>query len=253
VISQISATGVSVDLSADGRFVAFVSSEGGLVPDDANQVFDVFVLDRESGRVERISRPLAGGADDQPSGASFAGEGISAEVDISPDGRYVVFASGASSLVAAELAPCTLITGQELPACRHVYLHDRETGVTELISVSADGTPGDNPSSGGSVSADGRWIVFTTLAGNLTSRGPMTCQGFGEINCGQVLLRDRQTGRTHLVSVAYSGQLPNSGGYGSRISPDGSVAAFTSNADDLISGVTGGLFVADLSVIIAEE
>jgi Tol biopolymer transport system component len=253
MISQISATGVAVDLSADGRFVAFVSSEGGLVPDDANQVFDVFVLDRESGEIERISRPLEGGGDDQPSGASFAGEGISADVDISPDGRYVVFASEAPNLVAAEFAPCTLFTGQELPACRHVYLHDRETGVTELISASEDGTPGDGPSSGGGSSADGRWVVFTTLAGNLTAHGRMGREGFGEINCGQVLLRDRQTGRTHLVSLAYDGRLPDSGSYGGRIAPDGGIVAFTSNADNLVPGVSGGLFVADLSLLIAEE
>ncbi len=253
VISQISATGVAVDLSADGRFVVFVSREGGLVPDDDNGVFDVFVLDRESGGIERISRPLRGGADDQPSGASFVGEGIDAEVDISPDGRYVVFASEAANLVAAEFTPCPWFTGQELPSCRHIYLHDRETGLTELISVSDDGTPGDNPSLGGSVSADGRWVVFTTLAGNLTGHGPMTCDGLGVINCGQVLLRNRATGRTHLVSVAYDGQLPNSGSYSGRVSPDGGIVAFTSAADNLVSDVSGGLFVADLSVIIAEE
>jgi Tol biopolymer transport system component len=252
-VSQISATGVAVDLSADGRFVTFVSPEDRLVPDDANGVFDVFVLDRESGEIERISRPLEGGVDDRPSGASFAGEGISANVDISPDGRCVVFASEATSLVAAEFAPCTLIPGQELPACRHVYLYDRETGATELISISEDGTPGDNPSSGGGVSADGRWVVFTTLAGNLTPYGPMTCEGFGEVNCGQVLLRDRATGRTHLVSVAYDGGLPNSGSYGGRIAPDGGIVVFTSDADNLVPGVRGGLFAADLSLLIAEE
>jgi len=252
-ITQISKTGLAVDLSADGRFVAFVSDESDLVAGDTNEALDVFVLDRETGEVERISTPLGGLESDQPSGVVPRIEGISAAIDISHDGRYVVFASSAPDLVDAAFTPCELYPGRELPACRHVYLHDRETGVTELISLSDDGTPGDGVSSRGSVSPDGRWVAFTSAASNLSPAGPIRCQTFGQRSCFGVFVRDRQMGRTYLVSIGWEGQLPNDASWSGPIAPDGYHVLFRSTADNLVPGIGGGIFVADLRSLVDEE
>lgn len=250
-IAQISTTGLAVDLSADGRYVAFASNEDDLVPGDSNEAIDVFVLDRETGVVERISTPLGDEETDQPSGVVPGTEGVSAAIDISPDGRYVVFVSGAPNLVDAALASCKLDPWEELPACRHVYLHDRETAVTELISLSNDDTPGDGASLGGSVSADGRWVTFTSFAGNLTAEGPIRYSLIG--NGPGVFVRDRQARRTYLVSVGWDGQLPNEASFGGPITSDGRYVTFKSFADNLVPGIAGGLFIADLHVLVEEE
>jgi len=253
VISQISTTGLAVDISADGRYVAFVSDESDLTHSDS-QARDVFVFDRETDSIERISIPLDGGASDQDSGVASFTEGVSAELDISPDGRYVVFVSGASNLVEAAFVPCALHPIGELPACRHVYLHDRETGVTELISLSVDGAPGDGVSSKGSVSPDGRWVVFTSAAGNLTSAGPSPCQWYSiGGDCPEVYARDRQTGRVYLVSMGWDGQLPNGASFSRAMTPDGRYVVIESYADNLVPDAGGGLFIADLLVLAGKE
>ena len=253
-IEQISTTGLAVDLSVDGRYVAFASDEGDLVPNDTNEAIDVFVPDRETGQIERISTPLEGEESDQPSGVVPLSEGYSGAIDLSPDGRYVLFTSGASNLVDAALAPCKLHPWEELPACQHVYLHDRETGVTELVSLSDNDEPGDGISSGGSVSADRRWVAFISHAGNLTPEGPIKSGGYRLSGNGPgVFVRDRQEGRTYLVSVALDGQLPNDASLTARITADGRYVVFLSFADNLVPGVEGGLFVADLHVLVGEE
>jgi Tol biopolymer transport system component len=253
VISQISTTGLAVDISADGRYAAFVSDESNLTHSDS-QARDVFVFDRETDIIERISTPLDGGASEQDSGVASFTEGVSAGLDISPDGRYVVFVSGASNLVEATFVPCALPPGRELPACRHVYLHDRETGVTELISLSVDGTPGDGVSSGGSVSPDGRWVAFTSAAGNLTPAGPSTCQAYSMGgNCPEVYVRDRQTGQTYLLSMGWDGQLPNGASFSRAMTSDGRYVVLESYADNLVPDAGEGLFIADLLVLAGQE
>ncbi len=250
-IAQISTTGLAVDLSADARYVAFASDESDLVPNDTNEALDVFVLDRETGQIERISTPRGEEQSDQPSGVVVGTEGYGEAIDISPDGRYVVFVSSASGLVEAAIAPCELYPGRELPACRHVYLHDRETGSTELISLSDGGEPGDGVSSGASVSSDGRWVAFVSQAGNLTAGGPVKPSGYG--NSPAVFARDRWQGRTYLVSVGPGGQLPNEASLSALIAPDGRYVVFQSYADNLVPGVGGGLYIADLHVLAGEE
>src|SRR5262249_43065840 len=103
-------------LSADGRIMAFVSRAANLVPRDTNGGQDMFVFDRQMGTTERVSVSAAG---DQAQGSrgSFS-------PSISSDGRFVAFVSDATNLVAGDTnnAP-------------DVFVHDRQTGATELISV----------------------------------------------------------------------------------------------------------------------
>jgi Tol biopolymer transport system component len=97
-------------LSADGRFVAFISSAGNLVPDDTNGIADVFVHDRRTGATERVSIGLSGS---QPNS-------YSEEPALSADGRIVAFTSRATNLVPSDTNNA-----------KDVFVHDRRTRVTQ--------------------------------------------------------------------------------------------------------------------------
>jgi len=133
-------------ISADGRYVAFASLASNLVPGDTNGTWDVFVHDRLTGQTTRVS-VASGGA--QGNSGSWC-------PSISADGRYVAFQSYASNLVPGD-------TNGVLD----VFVHDRLTGQTTRVSVASDGTQGDSYSFGSSISADGRYVAFSSLASNL--------------------------------------------------------------------------------------
>jgi len=101
---------------------------------------------------------VATGVEQQISAApdGTPGSGDSRDPQISADGRFVAFRSEASNLVAGDTN-----------GVQDVFVHDRYTGVTTLLSQSADGVPGDNGSTRPELSADGRWVAFTTFAANL--------------------------------------------------------------------------------------
>jgi len=136
-------------LSADGRYVAFSSGLTTLVPGDTNGTEDVFVKDRVTRDMQRVSVPSAGGQADSESG----------HASISADGRLVAFHSDAGNLVAGDTNGTT-----------DVFVHDRATGITERASVATDGSQADGRSFRPSISADGRFVVFESLARNLVSR-----------------------------------------------------------------------------------
>jgi Tol biopolymer transport system component len=231
--------GTNVSISADGRFVAFASSDDGLVTGDSNGVSDVFVYDRDGGHIDRISTPPDGVESGQASGfqdVPNTGGAVEQGLAISSDGRYVVFMSAASNLINADLQACKhWPLAPEFPACRHIYLYDRDTGEIELISVANDGTPGNRASEEAAVSANGRWVVFTSLASNLSSLETNRCGIELDYDlCKQVYVRDRATGKTTPVSQGWDGQWPN--GYSDQpvITPDGRYVAFVSSADNLL-------------------
>ena len=149
-------------ISADGRIVVYVSDSTNLVAGDTNNMADVFVRDLQSGVTSRVSVSSAGG---QSNGQSY-------RPTISSDGRYVSFASYADNLVSGDFNQAS-----------DVFLHDRLTGTTTLISISSTGVEGDGDSAISSMPGDGRWVVFGTLASNL---------GSGVTNGNSnILLRDR--------------------------------------------------------------
>ena len=141
-------------ISADGRYVAFVSCTSNLVNGDTNGYYpytDVFVRDRALGTTERVSVSASG---EQGSFGSYSGN-----FSISADGRYVAFKSDASNLVPGD----TNGTGD-------VFLRDRLLVTTERVSVSSSGVQGNNYSGSGagtSISANGRYVVFGSDASNL--------------------------------------------------------------------------------------
>jgi Tol biopolymer transport system component len=151
-------------LSADGRYVTFDTPASNLIPFDTNFNADVFVRDRVRQTTERISVTSVGAQAPPPHGSSFRSR-------ISPDGRFVVFDSG------ARLVPPTR-ERQDGPLILDIYLHDRLTGITEMVSVDEDGIQPDNSSFYPSATAGGRHVAFE---GRGTTLVPGDTNGFSDI------------------------------------------------------------------------
>jgi RHS repeat-associated protein len=148
----------------------------------------------------------------------------SSVTDITPDGRYVVFRSGQGGIVSG-------VSGDQL------YLRDRQSSTTSVVSVNSSGqAAGTGGTSGGSVSADGRYIAFGSGATNLVS---------GDTNgVADVFVRDRATGTTTRVSVGAAGAQSNGASDLPGITDDGRKVILRSSATNLVSGDTNG--VADV-------
>lgn len=167
------------------------------------------------------------------------GNGDSIGPIVSPDGRYVLFASTANNLL-LNSNHNPIATGL-LPAF-NVYLRDRTNGTTSLVSINLAGDGGGSgDSSPVALSGDGRYALFESGAGNLTA---------GATNgLAQVFVRDLQSEATLLVSVDTNGAAANAACRGSTMTPDGRFVAFVSAANNLVAGDTNGIpdvFVRDL-------
>jgi Tol biopolymer transport system component len=212
-------------LSADGRFAAFDAPDGSLVPNDRNRNNDVFVRDLVASSTELISTHAPALASVSPNGPSSLVSGA-----ISPDGRFIAFASEADNL-----------TLNDTNGCRDIFLRDYAVSVPLLVSVNTNGFTGNGPSTDATLSADGRYVAFTSAADDLLA---------GDTNHAQdVFIRDLQTGTTTLVSVNSTGTGPgNKASYSPCLSSDGHYALFRSVATDLASGTFSGenLFLRDL-------
>jgi Tol biopolymer transport system component len=201
-------------ISGNGRFVAFDSEASNLVPNDRHGQMDVFVFDQFTSKIERVSLG--------PGGAE--GDDESFDPAISDDGRYVAFTSRASNLVTGDT------NGQA-----DVFVHDRVTGTTELVSIGIGGAPGNDLSADAMLSADGRYVAFTSYASNLR---PGDTGGTWD-----VFVRDRATETTERVDVDSQGvAAPAARRIDSRatISADGRFVAFSSDSSNLVAGDTNG-------------
>ena len=198
-------------VSADGRYAVFESSAANVVSGDTNNRRDVFVVDRQTGGVSRVSVDSNGA---QANSDSFY-------PSISADGRYVAFHSSASNLVAGDAN-----------GSQDVFVRDLQSGTTTLVSVADGGGAGNNSSYYPSISADGRYVAFWSYASNLVA---------GDTNNRpDVFMRDVQSDTTTLVSVADGGGAGNFDSYYPSISADGRYVAFWSYASNLVAGDTNG-------------
>jgi len=216
-------------ISADGRYVAFNSYSTNLVAGDTNGFPDVFVHDRQTGSTERVSVDSAGG---QGSHGSY-------QPKLSADGQYVAFWSWASNLVAGDT--------NGFP---DVFVYDRQTGVTERVSLGNTGGQGNDNSWDAALSADGLYVAFLSNANNLVAGDTNTCVDFPTPGtCVDVFIHDRQTAVTTRVSVDSVGDEGNGGSYAPAISADGRYVAFESLATNLVPGDANSdydVFVHDL-------
>jgi Tol biopolymer transport system component len=138
-------------VSANGRWVAFSSRASDLVLGDTNQVEDVFLRDMDAGNTLRISQSSDGGPANEESGVPM----------LSTDGRFLLFESAASNLVA----------GTDTNRQTDVFLWDRETGVTARISNATNGVAANGPSSAILLSEDGSRVLFRSVATDLVATG----------------------------------------------------------------------------------
>jgi Tol biopolymer transport system component len=221
-------------ISADGLYVAFDSSTSNLLVRDNNEFENVFVHDRLSGETNRISVSSDG----------VKGNSASTGPSISADGRYVAFASFSNDLVKGDTNNvCDIIgDGTYDENCEDVFVHDRKTGETIRVSVSSDGTQFNSGSNNAVISADGRYVTFTS-GGSYLGKGDTIPYGVWDI-----FVHDMKTGQTQLVSIASDGTMGNGYSYLSSISADGRYVTFASVANNLVEGDTNGsydIFVRD--------
>ena len=204
--AELEATGgdsVDAAVSANGRFVAFSSAAVDLVAGDSNGKSDVFVRDRANGTTERVSLDSSEvqGLDDSTLPA------------ISGDGRFVTFHSKATNLVASDTN-----------AGGDIFLRDRTNGTTERISVDSSETQSNNNSGISSITSDGRYVAFESIASNLVP---------GDAGGWDIFVRDLQLGTTEKASFTDSEGQADGNNWEPSISDDGNMVAFYSSANNL--------------------
>lgn len=216
---QVAGAAGGAPLSADGRFVGFDSLDTTFVPGDFNNAYDCFVSDLKQGSVELISRahPVLQSA--------TANRGSYWSLDpTSADGRLWVFSSEASDLVT-----------EDENRRSDIFLRDMVAGTNLLVSVNEQNLPANGPSTSASITEDGRYVVFTSLASDLFANDT---NGWTD-----VFVRDLRLGKTSLLSLSQDGLRP--GNFPSEfaaISPERDHALFISHSSNLTTNQFVGYF-----------
>lgn len=228
-VEQGNANSSEPAISADGRYVAFTSEATNLLKTTTFSR-NIFIKEIESGATALVSANASG----------VEGNGDSEQAAISGDGLFVTFASEASDLVAGDAnATCTNAGGVTIN-CKDVFLKDIAAGTVTMASVDANGVQGDGISLQPAISADGRFVAFTSFAANFA---PGDGNGTADI-----FIKDTQTGVLALVSTGTDGMPANGESGHPAISADGRFVAFQSRADNLVEGDGNGrsdVFIKD--------
>jgi Tol biopolymer transport system component len=238
VQADLGAAGDDVSVSDDGRYTAFASPASNLdAAADPNGVEDVFVHDNVTGATVLVSRDFAGGPANGPSRRPW----------LSGAGRYVVFQSLATDLVAVDTNGTVDVFRHDRDADADGVFDEPGAVATLLVSVSSGGAQANGPSRSysESVSDDGDVVVFesdaTNLAGGADSNGATDC-----------FVRVISAGTTSRASVSSSGVEANGPTGSPAVSGNGAVVAFHSGTlpDNLAAGDTnlaGDVFTHDLA------
>ena len=216
-----------VSIADDGRYVAFESNSTNLGEQGPIGTIEAYVKDLHTGEVRLVS--LANGLSGEP-----ASEPGVENVKISGDGRYVIFDSKASNLVAG-------LPGEE-PEEQHVYRRDLLTGETTLVDrvSGADGAILSRGAVAGAISDIGRYVVFAADISDLENPTGIHTKTSIET----LYVRDMQTGTTTAVSRANgpAGEIANQESQAYSISPDGRYVPFVSRATNLVSGTESNIY-----------
>jgi Concanavalin A-like lectin/glucanases superfamily/Bacterial Ig-like domain (group 3)/MBG domain (YGX type) len=203
-------------ISGDGRHVVMHSLSQDLVTDDFNWAQDIFLRDRQTGTMTRVSLARDGTDPD----------GFSELAAISTNGRHVVFASSATNLVAGDTNGAT-----------DIFVRDLDRVRTVRVSVATDGTQSDGVSYAPAISATGRFVAFvsqaTTLAPGPMLYGPMQAYVHDRDADGNGTFDEAGGTATTLESVSASGAVADNFVHHVRISVDGRHLLFESTATNL--------------------
>jgi Tol biopolymer transport system component len=222
--NQGNAAAENPSLSADGRFVAYDSTASNLVANDTNQTWDIFVKDMVAGLTIRASSDAFGRQSD----------GMSMYPSLSADGRLVAFASDASNLVPGDNNGSS-----------DIFVKDITTGRIQRASSDRLGNEANGASRFAALSADGRHVVFESLASNLVT---------GDTNlAADVFAKNLQTGAVVRISVDTQGHEADAGSHHPGISADGRYVAFYSLASNLVTGDVGRADVFRVSLYATER
>ncbi|MEW6744265.1 MAG: hypothetical protein AB1486_16045 [Planctomycetota bacterium] len=209
-------------ISGDGDWIAFDSIASVLVMGDSNNAQDVFISDLSHPGAFLVSVDSAG---NQGNADSFS-------PDVSEDGNWVAFASNASNLIPGDTNELT-----------DIFLHDIATGLTTRVSVDSAANQANGRSLRPSISDDGRYVAFESVADNLVA---------GDSNgVADVFVHDCLTGATIRVSVGSTGVQGNGPSVAPSIDGSGDLVAFTSEARNLVPGDGNGVadvFVRDIAM-----
>jgi hypothetical protein len=229
-------------VSADGRYVAFTTLSK-MVPQDTNQLSDIYLKDTFTGRLWLASQGISGLVGtallDPVHGTVACARllvraydsndcktALSWDPDISSDGRYTTFTSAAMDLIPGDtnLAP-------------DIFKFDRATATVKRVSVDSRGTEADGLSYGASINASGRYVSFTSLGSNLVAED--TNQGY------DVFVHDLRSKDTIRVSVSSKGQEPAYGSCDQLASVLDPVVAQCTGSHDILSSINStGRYVA---------
>jgi Tol biopolymer transport system component len=208
-------------ISADGRYVAFYSHASNLVPPDTNGIPDIFVRDLKAHTTQRVTVSSTG----KLASSGYGPRGSS----ISASGRFVAFGSDAPNLVPGDTNHSS-----------DVFVRDLKTQTTKRVSLSSAGAQAPAGSVDPSISPDGRYVAFESLAKLV----PSDTNGRPDI-----FVRDLKTHTTQLVSVSSAGARGDGESDEPSISASGRYVAFQSYANTLVAGDTNAkadIFVRDL-------
>ncbi len=248
-------------ISQNGRFVAFVSRASDLVPNDTNQSDDVFVHDLQTRQTIRVSVSSTG----------EQGNNWSDSPSISGTGRYIAFQSPASNLVpgntnggafvhdiltgettcpSVDSAGCLIGAGNPSISANGRFLvlslvadgqgswvvYDRRTGLSVPCCVNSAGESANRLCRDLKLSADGRFVAFSSEASNLVPNDRNLCYDDGYHSCEDVFVHDLVTSETTRISLAWNGEEPLDASSWPSISSDGTFVAFASPASNLVPG-----------------
>ena len=213
---------VRPSISGDGGSIVFASGSSNLAPGDTNAAFDVFLHDRQTGITSRRSVSSLGAQ----------GNNWSDSPVLSADARHVGFVSNATNLVPGDTNGVS-----------DVFLHDLQTGITELISKSSSGALGDAPCFNPvGIGANGRLIVFSSRATNLVQNDTNASS--------DVFVRDRQLDTTRILSQSQLGNIGNGNSANPFLTNDGRTVVLESLASNLVFGDSNqesDVFIVDAS------